>query len=97
MKLHWGKKGYSEEDDGKEPKEMECEKEIRTEREQYDFVSTIFMRYLREKYGRRIANRALWRSQKRKKHAHGTHAHGTHAHDETPLEKILEQFKDEKL
>ena len=90
MKLHWGKKGYSEEDDGKEPKEMECEKEIRTEREQYDFVSTIFMRYLRERYGHDIANRALWRSQKRKKQ-------NKDEQKKTPLEKIVEQFKDVTL
>lgn len=87
MKFHWGKKGYSEEDDGNEPKEMECEREIRAEREQYDFVSTIFMRYLREKYGHDIADRALWRSYKRKKQ-------NKDEQKKTPLEQLLEQFKD---
>jgi len=90
MKFRLLKTGNLPEDEGKEPKEIECEREIRAERDQYDFVSTIFMRYLRERYGHDIANRALWRSQKRKKQ-------NKDEQKKTPLEKIVEQFKDVTL
>lgn len=45
--------------------DLECEEVIIKDKERFGRVSTIRMRYLREKYGHEIANRALSRMQKR--------------------------------
>ena len=45
--------------------DLECEEVIIKDKEQFGRVSTIRMRYLREKYGRIVADRALARIQKR--------------------------------
>lgn len=45
--------------------DLECEEAIINDKEHFGRVSTIQMRYLREKYGREIANRTLSRIQKR--------------------------------
>lgn len=45
--------------------DLECEEAIIKDKERFGRVSTIRMRYLREKYGSEIANRALTRIQKR--------------------------------
>jgi len=42
-----------------------CEQAIISDKEQFGRISTIRMRYLREKYGHMIADRALPRIQKR--------------------------------
>jgi len=45
--------------------DLECEAAISKDKERFGRVSTIRMRYLREKYGHTIADRALARIQKR--------------------------------
>lgn len=45
--------------------DLECEEAIINDKERFGRVSTIKMRYLREKYGRSMADRALARIQKR--------------------------------
>lgn len=45
--------------------DLECEEAIIADKERFGRVSTIKMRYLREKYGYNVANRALARIQKR--------------------------------
>ena len=45
--------------------DLECEEAIIKDKERFGRVSTIKMRYLREKYGRNMADRALARIQKR--------------------------------
>ena len=45
--------------------DLECEEAIIKDKERYGRVSTIRMRYLREKYGHTMADRALARAQKR--------------------------------
>lgn len=45
--------------------DLECEEAIIKDKERFGRVSTIKMRYLREKYGRDMADRALARIQKR--------------------------------
>lgn len=47
--------------------DLECEEAIIKDKERFGRVSTIRMRYLREKYGHNIANRALGRVQKRQR------------------------------
>lgn len=47
--------------------DLECEEAIINDKERFGRVSTIRMRYLREKYGMMIADRALARIQKRYK------------------------------
>jgi hypothetical protein len=47
--------------------DLECEEAIIIDKERFGRVSTIKMRYLREKYGYGVANRALARIQKRYK------------------------------
>jgi len=49
--------------------DLECEQAIISDKEQFGRVSTIRMRYLREKYGHMIADRALARIQKRHRYA----------------------------
>ena len=46
--------------------DIECESQIAEEREQYGRVSTMTMRLLRERYGSKRADRAMYRQQKRK-------------------------------
>ena len=45
--------------------DLECEEAIIKDKERFGRVSTISMRYLREKYGQNVADRALARIQKR--------------------------------
>lgn len=45
--------------------DLECEEVIINDKERFGRVSTVRMRYLREKHGHTIANRALARIQKR--------------------------------
>ena len=45
--------------------DLECEEAIIKDKERFGRVSTIRMRYLREKYGSAMTNRALTRIQKR--------------------------------
>lgn len=47
--------------------DLECEEAIIKDKERFGRVSTIRMRHLREKYGCRMADRALNRIQKRYK------------------------------
>jgi len=47
--------------------DLECEEAIIKDKERFGRVSTIRMRYIREKYGQKIANKALARIQKRYK------------------------------
>jgi len=42
-----------------------CEQEIFEEKQVNGRVSTITMRYLRKKYGKKVANRAMYRLQKK--------------------------------
>ena len=42
-----------------------CEQEILNEKQHTGRVSTFTMRYLRKKYGKKIANRAMYRLQKK--------------------------------
>ena len=45
---------------------LECESIIQDEKREYGRVSIMTMRFLREKYGRDRANRAMYRQQKKK-------------------------------
>jgi len=54
------------------PDDWDCEIELRCHKaENSDRVSTVFMRYLRDKYGESTADRALKRAQKREQRARG--------------------------
>ena len=52
------------------PDDWDCEIELRCHKaENSDRVSTVFMRYLRDKYGESTADRALKRAQKKEQRA----------------------------
>ena len=54
------------------PDDWDCEIELNCHKaENSDRVSTVFMRYLRDKYGESTADRALKRAQKREQRARG--------------------------
>ncbi|MGH2611883.1 MAG: hypothetical protein ACRDFB_02405 [Rhabdochlamydiaceae bacterium] len=46
--------------------ELDCEEAIMKDRERFGRVRKSLMNYLRETYGEQIANRALWRVDKRR-------------------------------
>lgn len=46
---------------------LECEETLLEEKQRFGRVRTSVMSYMREKYGSDIANRAMWRINKRKK------------------------------
>lgn len=45
--------------------EIECENTILEEKQRFGRVRTSVMRYMREKYGYTVANRVMWRIDKR--------------------------------
>jgi hypothetical protein len=53
-------------------RELECEEAIIAEKTRFGRVRKTFMGYMREKYGRHIADRALWRINRRKSEGYFT-------------------------
>ena len=46
--------------------DLVCEESIMTDKERFGRVRKSMMKYLRDKYGNEIANRALWRVNRRR-------------------------------
>ena len=69
MRRFWANEGeyeINQEDISEEIGNLEAEEAIIKDKERFGRVRTSLMKYLRAKYGSRVADRALWRVNRRR-------------------------------